>query len=431
MLRAAPADLDGLIAAVRAAAARELPIRVAGTGHSLMPLARTAGCLIVTEHLRRVLRIEEDEIEVEAGARLGDVEETAWEVGLSLEGGTNYSKMSVGGLIATGAHGSSPTHGTLSSRVVGVRLVTADGDLVTLDASDPDQLRAARLHLGLLGAVYSLRLRCEPAFHMRVTYRSEPLERAIADVGRVLSTHEHVSLYWYPGSRCGWWYLADRAPGPATLRDATKLLRHVQQLALNQGAGALIFPLVKRLPRLTHPLLSLGDLTSQAMDGEVRRSIDAFHYLYTTPAFTDAAQVFPVEHAEAALAATFALIEADARRGRFPINMAVQLRRIGPDDAWLSPTVGRPSAVIECVAAPGTPGVDEFYRTFAATLSERFGALPHWGKAFDTAQLAGYGPRREAFERVRVGLDPRGVFLGELGREILGLSGSGPTRGAA
>lgn len=427
-LRAAPADLDGLVAAVRAAAARELPIRVAGTGHSLMPLARTPGALITTEHLRRVLRIDGDVIEVEAGAHLVEVEEAAWEVGLSLEGGTNYGKMSVGGVVATGAHGSSPTHGTLSSRVVGVRLVTAAGEVVTIDATRPDELRAARLHLGLLGAVYALRLRCEPAFHLRVDYRSEPLDRAIADVGRVLATHEHVSLYWYPGSKRAWWYLADRAPGPATLRPWRKVLRHAQQIALNQGAGGLIFPLVKRVPRLTHPLLALGDLTALRVRGEVRRSLDAYHYLQATPAFIDAAHVLPVEHAGAALGETFALLARHARRGSYPINMAVQLRRIGPDDAWLSPTLGRTSAVIECVAAPGTPGAEGFYRELDALMGERFGALPHWGKLFEVPRLAAYGSRRVAFEAVRADLDPRGAFLGELGREVLGPAAA---RGAA
>lgn len=420
-MRAAPRDLGELVDAVTRARERGLSIRVAGTGHSLMPLAATPGCLVSTEHLTRILGIDGDLIEVEAGALLIDVEEAAWEVGLSLEGGTNYGRMTVGGIVATGAHGSSRDGGTLSSRVVAATIVTASGEVVYVDAARPDDLRAARLHLGMLGVVYSLTLRCEPAFHMRVQYRPEPLERAIASVGEVLARHDHVSLYWYPGSRRGWWYLADRCPGPATLGRALLARRRVQQYALNMGAGSAIFPIVRRVPRLTHTLLALGDRTQRPITGEVRRSVDAFHYLWATPAFSDAGQIFGAEHAREALDATFALLSDEARAGRFPVNMAVQLRMLGPDDAWLSPTLGRPAVALECVSAPGTPHAEPFFRAFTALIGDRFAGRPHWGKQFfDPARLAVYGARRADFERVRRRFDPAGVFLNDLTRDLLG-----------
>lgn len=420
-MRVSPRDLDELVDAVKLARLRGLPIRAAGTGHSLMPLAATSGCLITTDHLTRILRIDGDTIEVEAGALLIDVEEAAWEVGLSLEGGTNYARMTVGGIVATGAHGSSREKGTLSSRVVAATIVKADGSVVRVDASTPDALRAARLHLGMLGVVYALELRCEPAFHMRVQYRPEPLARAIADVDTVLGAHDHVSLYWYPGSTRAWWYLADRTAGPATLTRRRIALRQAQQLALNKGAGGVIIPIVKRLPRLTHALLAIGDRAQQRIGGEVRRSVDAFHYLWHTPPFSDAGQIFGAEHAGAALEATFAQLADEAGRGRFPVNMAVQLRMIGPDDAFLSPTLGRPAVALECVSGPGTRDVEPFFRDFTALMADRFGGRPHWGKQFyEGARLDVYGERRAQFDRIRRAFDPEGAFLNDLCRDILG-----------
>jgi L-gulonolactone oxidase len=118
---------------------------------------------------------------------------------------------------------------------------------------------------------------------------------------------------------------------------------------------------------------------------------------------------------------TFALLRDEARARRYPINMAVQLRMLGPDDALLSPTLGRPSIAIECVTALGTPHGEAFLRRFAEVMAERHGGRPHWAKQFfDTAALSVYGERRAAFARIQRTFDPDGVFVNELCREILG-----------
>ena len=56
----------------------------------------------------------------------------------------------IGGLIATGTHGSSLTHGNLASLVTRLCLITATGDALDVDGSDP-HLDGMRVHLGALG----------------------------------------------------------------------------------------------------------------------------------------------------------------------------------------------------------------------------------------------------------------------------------------
>jgi len=51
----------------------------------------------------------------------------------------------------------------------------ADGDLMTLSCNDADDeiFQAARLSLGALGIIVSLKLQCEPAFNLQqITYLS-------------------------------------------------------------------------------------------------------------------------------------------------------------------------------------------------------------------------------------------------------------------
>jgi FAD/FMN-containing dehydrogenase len=73
----------------------------------------------------------------------------------------------VAGALATAMHGSSTMHGTLSDSdtILGMTLLTADGELLFLDSSreaDNELLGAARVHLGALGLVVDITFKTRP-----------------------------------------------------------------------------------------------------------------------------------------------------------------------------------------------------------------------------------------------------------------------------
>jgi FAD/FMN-containing dehydrogenase len=101
---------------------------------------------------------------------------------------------------------------------------------------------------------------------------------------------------------------------------------------------------------------------------------------------------------------------------RFPL----EVRTIAAEDGWLSPMHGCDSVSI---SVSGTPGTDywPFLRAIDATLRP-FGGRPHWGKlnCFDRQRFHDVYPRFDDFLEYRRTADPRGVFLNDYTREILG-----------
>ena len=72
--------------------------------------------------------------------------------GLALPALASLPHISVAGAIATATHGSGDAHGNLATAVVGLELVTSEGDVVALRRGD-DAFPGAVVHLGALGAV--------------------------------------------------------------------------------------------------------------------------------------------------------------------------------------------------------------------------------------------------------------------------------------
>ena len=77
-----------------------------GTRHSFSPAADSAGALLSTEHLNRIVEIGDRTVTVEAGIRYGELSVALHEHGLALPNLASLPHISVGGAIATGTHGS-------------------------------------------------------------------------------------------------------------------------------------------------------------------------------------------------------------------------------------------------------------------------------------------------------------------------------------
>lgn len=70
--------------------------------------------------------------------------------GRALRTTPGYGNITIGGAIGTGSHGSTIKYNaSISSQVIGVRIVNGKGQVQEI--TDPEDLKAFRLHLGLLG----------------------------------------------------------------------------------------------------------------------------------------------------------------------------------------------------------------------------------------------------------------------------------------
>ncbi|MGO8609069.1 FAD-binding protein, partial [Rhizobium johnstonii] len=92
----------------------------------------------------------------------------------------DIDRQSISGAISTGTHGTGSRFGGIATQVVGATLLTADGDLLTVDDDhSPELLAAVALGLGALGILVDVTLRCVPAFTLHAVERPEPLDGVV------------------------------------------------------------------------------------------------------------------------------------------------------------------------------------------------------------------------------------------------------------
>src|SRR5688572_26402245 len=126
---AAPRDDSELVAAVAGGCG---PVRVAGAGHSFTPLCETGGTLVSLDGLTGIVETDPQAgtATLWAGTRLHDLGDPLFAAGFGLENMGDIDRQALAGAVSTGTHGTGRTLGSLSSQVVGLRLVLADGDLL-------------------------------------------------------------------------------------------------------------------------------------------------------------------------------------------------------------------------------------------------------------------------------------------------------------
>jgi L-gulono-1,4-lactone dehydrogenase len=311
-------------------------VKVAGAGHSFTDIACTDGLMLDLSGMRRVLSVDGQDVTVEAGITLHDLGEELRARGLAMENQGDVDPQTVAGAISTATHGTGGTFGNLSSQVVGVRLVDGRGELHEI--SGGDELRAARVSLGALGAISAVTLRCVPAFTIHRVDEPRDLDEVLPRLDEHVDAHDHWEAFVMPYTRRTLTLTSartDREPEPPGKANA-----FVHDVLLENAALGLACRLGRRFPGLI-PRLN-GALASLMGRAE---HIDASNRVYANVRlvrFTEMEYGIPREHGAEALERVLGLIE----RRRLPIGFPIELRVVAPDDALLSTAHGRPTAYI-------------------------------------------------------------------------------------
>ena len=211
----APESVQELQDTVRQIVSSGRKVKPAGTSHSATDVicADSAGDVVRTKNLRDIGAVEAFEgypatVEFEAGVQFNELQEHLHDLGYSFGlASTGYGGISLGGAVATGAHGSSlASYATISSQIIGMDVVGPDGNLATYTegttgATNPEQWRALKTNLGLLGIVVRLRVALESQFNLRleVRYQSEAVFVADGGVAATVAGCDYVFLTWFPG----------------------------------------------------------------------------------------------------------------------------------------------------------------------------------------------------------------------------------------
>ena len=391
----APTSVDEL----RRLVAGSPRLRPLGTRHSFSAVADPTGDLVSVARLPRRVELDTDArtATVSAGLRYGEIAPELHAAGFALPNLGSLPHISVGGASATGTHGSGDGNRVLASSVAAVELVTAGGDLVRLDRSDP-RFAGAVVALGRLGVVTAVTLDLVPTFEVaQQVHLDLPAAAALEHLDALFASAYSLSLFtrWTDPWRFD--VLAKHrvehrtpaAPGPS--------------LPQELGARPATAP--------WHMLAGMPpeNCTEQlGVPGPWHARLPHFKLEFTPSSGDELQTEYFVARADApaALAAVAGVAAVVA-----PVLQVSEIRSIAADDLWLSPASGRDTVAVHftwvgdtAAALPAVRAVEEALAPFAPR--------PHWGKVFTLpgAAVRARYPRLADANALAQELDPDGVF---------------------
>ena len=414
---ARPETVDEVVAVVRAAADRTMPVKAVGAGHSFTDIAATDGVLLDLDGLQGLVGVDTatKRVRVAAGTRLWRLGPLLAEHGLALQNMGDIDRQSIAGATSTGTHGTGLRFGGLATQIVGATLVTGSGEVLRVSESErPELLPAVRLGLGALGILVELELQCVDSFVLRSVDRPRPFDEVLDAWPGLVADTDHFEFYWWPHTDVAMTQTKTRLPADTAFTPpnrvalwAERRLLENEALRAQQFVGHVVKPAVPALSRLATSVYGDGERTG------------ASYEIFASPRlvrFRESEYAIPLDALPQALRDVRGLVERTGWRISFPI----EVRAAAADDNWMSTAHGRASAYI-AVHRYVRDDPTEYFAAFDA-LMRTYDGRPHWGKLHSRTadDLRPAYPRFDDFLAVRDELDPDRRFGNAYLTRVLG-----------
>jgi FAD/FMN-containing dehydrogenase len=383
-------------------------VRTQGAGHSFSQLLHTSDTLVSLDRFERPITVQGDRVTVSGGMRLKCAIDEFRKRGRAFRNLGSITEQSIAGVFSTGTHGSGLRLGAISTQVVGVRLVTGNGDVHTIAESDARDLAAARINLGALGIITEVTLATIPDHQLEYSAYLTTLDEVLNEIDALNAENDRVVL---------WWLLM-----PIARRDTVVLITKnsvggprgvLARARVASGAGAQ----PRRLPKGEKELRELSREAPVRGFTRIRHVVQNYDEALTIPLLPvyhrECEYAIPVEKTVAALKAMREVLE----EGDFSLTLPVEVRFVAQDDILLSPCNAGPVGYIGASTMHNSTEVFERFEPLMRSL----GGRPHWGKNFTLTQAdvaAMYPGTYDAFRATRDQFDPKRVFANSMLKEL-------------
>lgn len=378
------------------------PIRPVGSGHSFSPLVPTDGHLVVIDQLNGILDYDSatNQVTLGAGSRLGDLGAPLNAIGQGMINLPDIDRQTIAGAIATGTHGTGVTLQALSSFITSLRLVTPDGKVMDIDASDEDMLHAARVNVGALGIVTQVRMQNRESYKLKKREWAAPTEDILANFDELAASHRHFEIFPLVYSDYSLVLSIDETDEPIGEIELEQEPSDDASIAESLGLSENPTPAERR-----------RQSNATASRIQATESVDLSYKILSNVRnrrFNEMEYSVPIEVGAECLREILKTIYDQA----IDVNFVLEYRYVSADEDWLSMSYGdHPHATISIHRA-----ASEDYRPYFNTIEPifwKYGGRPHWGKVHSLThrELTGLYPRFKDFMQLRRELDPQGRLL--------------------
>jgi len=409
-----PNTLDDIVSLVQRAKSEAKSIRVVGSGHSFSPLVATDSMLVSLDHYAGLEHVDRDACTatVKAGTKLKALGELLFAQGLAQENLGDINEQSIAGAISTGTHGTGIAFGSISTQVVGLTLVTGNGEVITCSERENRLLfKAAQVSLGALGIIVSVTLRLIPAYALQIDIRKKSLTDCCTHLDEYNRENRHFEFHFLPYTntvQAKFTNISQENPA------GKSLMRWFNEYALENGALWLLSAFNRQFPQMSERVCkTMAALVTDAS------GVSNAHAVFATARFVKFQEMeynLPAENFQPALNELDEMI----RRERIQVHIPIECRFVQRDDIPLSPAFGRDSAYIAVHMFKGM--AYQRYFELAEEIFKRYGGRPHWGKMHTRTadELRTLYPEWNAFQLQRSQHDPDRLFSSPYMHSILG-----------
>jgi L-gulonolactone oxidase len=404
---ARPASVAELAQVVRTATANGRRVKPIGAGHSFTAIGATDGVQLRLDRLAGIVRADRRTglVTVLAGTSLHSLNESLWQLGLSLTNLGDIDVQTVAGAISTGTHGTGANFGGLACQVRALELVLADGSVCRCSADDdPEMFAAARVGLGALGVIASVTLQCEPAYALAAAEAPATLDETLAALDDSVLGNDHYEFYWFPHTRRVLTKRNNRVLPGTPLRPLGRARHWVDDDLLSNTVFERLNRVTTRRPAVIPWTNGVASRLLSARD-YIDRSYRVFASVRTVR-FREMEYAVPRAAVPDVLAGIEQWLAGSGERIGFPI----EVRFAAADDIWLSTAYGRDTGYI-AVHQYHRREHEPYFRAVEAIAREHDGR-PHWGKIHyrDAGSLRTTYERLDDFAALRDKLDPGRTF---------------------
>ena len=362
-------------------------VRVVGSGHSFVPLCKTDGVLINIDGLEGILSVDNElnRATVAAGSKLSSLGKPLLAAGLALQNMGDIDKQSLAGAVSTGTHGTGPALGSLSTQVVGLRLLNGSAELVDCsETSEPDLFKAAQVSLGALGIITRVTLQLLPAYRLHERSWTLPYEVCIEQLESLVGDNQRFEFFWLP---------SDDTCALKTLNPTELQCLPTDSLSPNVSKAAARYVQAERI-----------DWSYRIFPSDRARR-------FNEQEFSVAA-----ENGPECLRELRELMQTKHKDVQWPL----EYRTVAADDIPLSPFYKRDSVTISVHQAADQP-YQKFFKDTEA-IFHNYQGRPHWGKihSHKGSELEDLYPAWNSFHKSRESSDPLGIFMNDYLKQLFG-----------